>query len=262
MRPRKLALLLIVLGLVCLPAPLYLGWTAQALAPAPQTSQIYYAQPVDPANASDRDWILQVHDTDVALSIHQVSQQYSAGEYRAPNETHRTLETAIETGEASTTDAAAQADLRAIARNETFVHDAYDDRDQYYRLQVTDNGATVRASPVSRATVANATVEQAAVHYTNLTTGERETVDRIIENSSDDDGYRPRVNDPFVDQLPTLVYKDGTLYSLFVNGHVDDFGPGFTGFLAGLAVAAIGILLLLVGTSLNAYLWWREKQGE
>jgi hypothetical protein len=261
MRPRKIALLLIVLGAVCLPAPAYLGWAAETTAPPAQTSQIYHAEPVDPANESDRKQIVDRRGTTVALSIHQVSERYSAGEYRAPNETHQTLEAAMESGSATTEDADAQADLSAIARNYTFVHDAYGDREQYYRLTVEDDGGVVRADPVSIDRVANVTVEEGAVQYGDLSTGEQETVDRIID-SADDSGYRPRVDEPFVDRLPALVEKDGTVYSLHVSGHVDDFGPGFSGFVVGLLVAGVGVVLLLAGAGTYAVVWLRERSAD
>jgi hypothetical protein len=263
MRPRKIALLLLVLGAVCLPAPVYLGWAAETTAPPAQTSQIYHAEPVDPANESDRKQIVDRHGTTVALSIHQVSERYSAGEYRAPNETHQTLEAAMESSSATTEDADAQADLSAIARNHTFVHDAYGDDVQYYRLTVEDDGAVVRADPVPIDRVANVTVEEGAVQYSDLSTDEQETVDRFIGNSStDDSGYRPHVDEPFVDRLPALVEKDGTVYSLHVSGHVDDFGPGFSGFVVGILVAGVGVVLLLAGAGTYAVDWLRERSAD
>ncbi|MFB6130892.1 MAG: hypothetical protein ABEJ28_08740 [Salinigranum sp.] len=263
MRPRKIALLLIVLGALCLPAPAYLGWAARATAPTPQTSQVYSAEPLDLSTATDRATVVSRYGYRIALSTHRVSHRYSAGVYRAPNETRRTLEAAMENGTATTADAGARADLRSIAANYSFVYDAYAHREQYYRLRVSDDGSEVRTRPVSRDRVANATVDRVAVRYADLSPGERRTVDRILGNASGDgSGYRPRVDDPFVDRLPALVYRDGTLYSLYAYGHVDDFGPGFFGFLAGLAVAGVGVVLLLVGSATLAVLWWRERGSE
>lgn len=245
MRLRRIALLLAVLGVLCLPAPLYLGWAADATAPPPRTSGVYAADSLDPSNATDRELIVDRHGTAVALSTHQVSRRYSAGEYRAPNVTRRTLEAAMRTGSAATGDPDARADLRRIARNYTFVYDAYDDVG-YHRLRVSEDGSTVRAENVSVDRVANATVERAAVRYESLSPGERRTVDRVLANSSGDAaGYRPRVDDPFVDRLPALVRTDGTLYSVHVVAHVDDFGPGFGGFVVGVGVAAVGVVLLV-----------------
>lgn len=263
MQPRKLALLCVVVGALCLPAPLYLSVAAEAVAPPPKASQIYVAESLDPGNASDRERIVDRHGTAVAISIHQVSDAYSHGEYRAPNATHRVLETAMANGSATTDDAAVRADLRAIARNDSFVHDAYDDRDQYYRLEVTANGSEVTTSRVSTARVANATIERSAYRYGSLTAGERRTVDRILANSTGESwGYRPRVNDPFVDALPALVVMDGTLYSLHANGHVDDLGPGFTWFVYGLGVAGVGVLLLLAGGGIYGVDRWRGGTAE
>lgn len=260
MRSRQIVLLLIVIGVACLPAPLYLSWIAQSTAPPPQTSQIYLAKPLHPTNTSDQQFIVTHHASTVALSIHQVSHRYSAGEYQAPNVTHRTLATAMETGSVATNDTRAQADLRVIEQNYTFVYDAYASDEQYYRLRVSKHGSVVRAHPVSTATVVNETIDRTAVYYDNLSTGEQRTVDRILANSSaHDSGYRPRVDDPFTDQLPVLIYKNGTLYSLFVYGHVDDFGPGFSGFIVGLAMAAIGAVLLLAGATIYVVTWRRAQ---
>jgi hypothetical protein len=263
MRLRKLAVLLAVVGVLCLPAPVYLGWAAETTAPTPRTGQVYDAEPLDPSNRSDRETILQRHGSTVALSVHQVSDQFSAGEYRAPNETRRTLRDAMRTGTARTDAPDARADLRAIGRNETFVYDAYGDRDQYYRLRIADDGGVAHARNVSRGRVANVTVERRAVRYASLSPGERRTVDHVLRNASTDDrGYRPRVDDPFVDRLPGLVRKDGTLYSIYVYGHVDDFGPGFSGFVVGLGVAGVGALSLVVAGSLYVVAWWRRRNTE
>ncbi|ELZ88644.1 hypothetical protein [Haloferax sulfurifontis] len=257
MRLRKLALLLAVVGLVCLPAPVYLPALADATSPPPQTSQSYRAEPVTLANHSDIEHIVRRHGRSVSISVHQVSQRYSAGEYRVPNETREALEAAMRNGTARTTAAGARADLRAIARNNTYVHDAYGERDQYYRFSVRENGSVVTARNATLQRVANTTVERGAYSYANLSPEARETVDRILRNSSDDLGYRPRVNDAFVDRLPALVEKEGTLYSITAYTHVDDFGFG-AALVVGLGVAGVGAVLLLVGGAVYAIARWRE----
>lgn len=268
MRTRKLALVLLVVGCLCLPAPLYLGWVADATAPPPKTSQVYVAEPVDPANESDRDVILSHATSTVALSVHQVSHRYSAGEYRAPNATNRLLDAAMADGAQTVRDPAVRADVARIERNYTFVYDAYGgtgadgDDERYYRLRVDENASRVEATPVSTERVVSATVEREAVRYGRLTPVERETVDAILNASSGDGfGHRPRVDDAFVDELPALVWKEGTLYSLRVGGHADDFGPGVEGFFAGLLVAGVGVVLALVGGLLYAREWWRERRA-
>jgi hypothetical protein len=259
MTRRRVALLLAVVGLVLLPAPLYLAAAADLTAPPPQTSQVYAGDPVDPTSESDQYTIISRHSYPLTLSVHQVSEQYSAGEYRAPNATNRVLRTAMADGSATADDPDVQTDLRAIAGGHRFVYDAYGDEEQYYRLRVRENGSAVSATPVSHGRVANATVEQAWV-YENLTAAERETVDAILDNSSEEEwGYRPPVDDAFVDRLPALVWKDGTLYSLHVVGHADDFGAGFGGFVVGLFVAAVGVVLLLVAG--GVYLFDRVRGG-
>lgn len=248
MRLRKLALLLVVAGLLCLPAPLYLSWAAEATAPPPRTSQVYAAEPIDPANETDRKRIVDRHAGAVALSIHQVSKQYSAGEYRSPNVTRRTLETAMETGSATTTDPGARADLRVIARNYTFIYDAYADDREYYRFHVREDGSVVEAQNISRTAVANTTVERATIHYESLSPAGQRTFDRILANSTEGEwGYRPRIDQPLTEELPALVRQNGTRYSVHVIGHVDDFGPGFGAFILGLGGTVVGILLVASG---------------
>lgn len=261
MGPHKLALLLVVAGVVLLPAPVYLGAAAEAVAPTPKTSQVYAAEPMDLTNASDRERLVERHGSRVALSVHQVSERYSAGEYRAPNATDRVLRTAMAEGSATTDDPGAKADLRAVGGEYRFVHDAYDAREQYYRLRVDQNGSAVEATPVAVSRVANATAERAP-RYGTLTPAERATVDRVLANSSDANwGFRPRTDAAFADRFPTPVWKDGTLYSVHVVAHVDDFGPGFTGFVVGMYAAALGGLLVLGGGSIYGVARWRNWGG-
>lgn len=267
MNRRKAAVALLVVGLVLLPAPLYLGWAAEATSPPPQTSQIYAAEPLDPENESDRETIVDRYWTDVAFSAHQVSERYSAGEYRSPNASREALRTAMRNGSATVDDPGARADLRDVAAEYDYVTDTYTDIEGFYRLSVEENGSAVRTERVSDDHIANVTAEQAP-RYSNLSPGEQRTVDRVLDNStgehnsSMDWGYRPRVNEPFVDRMPTLVWKDDTLYSIFVYGHVDDFGPGFGGFVVGLAVGAVGLVLVLAGLVLYAITIWRDESTE
>lgn len=259
MRPRKLALLLAVVGLVLLPAPFYLGAAAQMNAPPAKTSQEYAAEPLDPTDDSDQGVIADRHGSRIALSVHQVSERYSAGEYRAPNVTNRTLRTAMAEGSATTDDPDARADLRAIADEYRFVYDAYGGHEeQHYRLRVSQNGSAVEATAVDIGQVANETIDRAP-RYEDLTSAERATVDDVLDNSGGEyQGYRPRADAAFVDRLPTLVWKDGTLYSIHVVGHADDLGGGFIGFVVGIYVAGFGVLLVLAGGGVYAVDWWRS----
>jgi hypothetical protein len=255
---RRIALLLAVVGLLCLPAPLYLGWAAEATAPPAQTSQIYAAEPVDLDNASDRKRFVDAHGHEVTLADYQLTARYG-DEYRAPNATLDALVTAMREGSATVEDPDARADLHGIDAEYRFVRDTNDrtEPDGYYRLTVAENGSVVRAENVSLRPVADAIAEQAP-HYANLSAGEQRTVDRIVDNSTGDEwGYRPRVNDPYVDELPTPIHVDGTLYNVYVHGHVDDFGPGFGGFVVGLGIAGLGVVLLLAAGALVAYDRWR-----
>lgn len=255
---RRLALLLAVVGLLCLPAPYYLGWAAEATAPPAQTSQIYAAEPVDLDDVSDRKRFVDAHGTEIVLPDYRIDAPY-VDDYRAPNATLDALRRAMRNGSATVDDPDARADLRDIDAEYRFVRDTNDETepDGYYRLSIEQNGSVVRAENVSLRPVADAIAERAP-HYTNLSAGEQRTVDRILENSSGDEGgYRPRVNEPYVDQLPTAIHKGDTLYNISVYGHVDDFGAGFGGFVVGMGVAALGAVLLLAAGGLVVYDRWR-----
>lgn len=208
MNSRKIALLLVLVGCLCLPAPLYLSAAASVTAPPPQVSEVYYAEPVDPTTESGQAQIAGRHGGPVVFSAERVVQPFWADEYQASNATHRTLTTAIETGSATANDTGVQADLHSLARNYTFVSHGYGDDTTYYRFHLSTNGSLVRTQPVSTARVATVIVDRTAVRYATLSEGEQETVDKILNTTAEDaSGYRPRINDPFVDQLPALVSK-------------------------------------------------------
>ncbi|WP_435119599.1 hypothetical protein [Halolamina sp. C58] len=257
MDSRRVALLLAVVGLLCLPAPYYLGWAAEATSPPAQSSQIYVAEPIDLDNVSDQKRLVDAHDHEVAIPDYRITAPYS-DDYRAPNATLDALVTAMREGSATVDDPDARADLRGIDAEYAFVRDTNENTepDGYYRLTVEENGSLVRAENVSIRVVADAIAEQAP-RYANLSAGEQATIDAVIDNSTGDDlGYRPYVNDPYVDQLPTAIWKGDTLYTVSVYGHVDDFGPGFGGFVVGLGVAALGVVLLLAAGGIYAYDRW------
>jgi hypothetical protein len=255
---RRIALLLVVAGLVCLPAPQYLGWAAETTAPPARTSQIYAAEPIDLDNTSDQKRVVDRYGDAVTLADYQLTTRYDDETYRSPNATRRILEAAMANGSATVSNDSVRADLRAIATDYEFVRDSEAGQAGYYRFAVASNGSTVRAEPVSLSAVANATADQAP-RYEDLSPGQQRTVDNLLANStSDDPGYRPHVNDPYVDELPTAIWKGETLYSIYIYGHVDDFGPGFAGFVVGLGVAALGVAFVLAGGGLYAYDRWAE----
>lgn len=255
---RRAALALLVVGLVLLPAPLYLSWAADATAPPAKSSQIYAAESVDLDNESDRKHLVYRHWTTVAFSAHQVSQAYSHDEYRAPNESRAALREAMRNGSATVESAGAKADLREIGGEYRFLTDSYTDIEGYYRFRVSENGSVVEADQVSRERIAEAIADQAP-HYENLSAGEQRTLDRVLNQSrTAGDGYRPRVDEPFADRLPTPFWKGDTLYTVYVTGHVDDFGPGFHGFVYGIFAAIGGVVLVLGSGGYLAYIRWQD----
>ncbi|GAA0525197.1 hypothetical protein SAMN04488066_102264 [Halorubrum aquaticum] len=249
---RRVALLLVVVGLLCLPAPQYLGLAAEATSSPARTSQVYAAEPVDLEDESDRERFVDRYGDEVAIGDYRLAARH-ADEYRSVNATRRALESAMATGSATVSDAGARADLRAIADEYAFLHDTDDGTEGYYRLRVAEDGSSVRAEPVSLAPVADAVAEEAP-RYEDLSDGERRTVDGVLNGSTEaDPGHRPRADAPYVDRFPTPIWKGDTLYGVYVTGHVDDFGPGFSGFVVGLGVAAAGVVALCLGIGLYVY---------
>ncbi|MFB6079785.1 MAG: hypothetical protein ABEJ81_02110 [Haloferacaceae archaeon] len=252
---RRVALLLVVVGVLCLPAPQYLGWAAAATSPPARTSQRYAAERINLHNESHRKRFVDRYGHEITLADYRLTTRYDDA-YRAPNATRRALESAMANGSATVSDERVRADLRKIAAEYAFVRDSDAGTAGYCRLTVEGNGTTIRAESVSLVPVATAIAERAP-RYENLPPGAQRTVDDVLDNSTQDDtGYRPRVTDPYVDRLPTAIRKGDTLYSIYVYGHVDDFGSGFAGFVVGLGVAALGVVLVLGGGGLYAYDRW------
>lgn len=256
MNRRRVALLLVAVGALCLPAPQYLGWAAAATSPPERTAQVFGTEPVDLDDADDRRRFVDRHAHEVTLADARLAARSDDGTYRSIDATRRALESAMANGSATVSDDGARADLRAIDDEYAFVRDTAAGTEGYYRVTVTENGSTVRAEAVSLAAVADATADRAP-RYAELSAAERRTVDAVLDNATaDDGGYRPRVNDPYADRLPTAIRKGDTLYSIYTTGHVDDFGPGFGGFVVGLGVAALGVVLVLGGGGLYAFERW------
>lgn len=250
MKTRRIALLLTVVGLLCLPAPLYLSAAANAAAPPPKISQAYTAEPYDLGRESDQRALVRDHGDDLVLLLSRVTTSDNAGEYNAPNATAESLRTSMANGSASVESDGARRDLRVIDARYRFVSNGTE-RADYYRLAVENGGSTVRAEQVSVRVVAE-TIAADASRYENLTESEQRTIDPLLNGTVNGEwGYRPRVNDPYVDELPTPIRKNDTLYIVseqFVP--VDDFGAGVGGFFIGLPVAAVGVLLLLIAGGL------------
>ncbi|KPN29805.1 hypothetical protein SY89_00523 [Halolamina pelagica] len=185
---RRVALLLAVVGLLCLPAPYYLGWAAEATSPPERTSQIYAAEPINLDDASDRKRLVDAHGHEVTIADYRITARYG-DDYRAPNATLAALVTAMREGSASVDDPDARADLREIGAANEFVRDTNDNTepDGYYRLSVEQNGSVVRAEQVSLRPVADAIADRAP-RYATLSAGEQRTVDRIVDNSTGEGG--------------------------------------------------------------------------
>lgn len=262
---RQVARTLLIVGMLLLPAPLYYGVAADAILPAPRATEGYVAEPVDLDTESGIDYVVRLEDRNVAVSEHDFYKD-PAYPHQWNTSTWRVLETAITNGSATVSDSDTRAELQEITVNHQFVRETSDDKRGYYRLIIEQNATVVRTDPVSHSVVASAIVDQAP-HYENLTTDEKQTVDEILNASVDNSGLHttadysgpyttadysgfhiPRVNDAFIEEIPTTIWKGDSLYRLKQTVHIDR-GISQSGIetLVGFGLSVIGLVLAVLG---------------
>lgn len=253
---RNVALVLVVVGLACVVAPVYLGSAGGTSQGADRTAYVYAAEPVNLSADDDREQMIESYSGDLLLSVHEVSDQRSPDTYRAASETRPLLEFALRNDHATTEDPGVQADLRYIESEYTFVHDATDEESGYYDVFVRSNGTVVQMEPTSEDRVLEATLQETVVTYENLSRREQATFDRIREasNATDTRGHRPYEGSELLRRLPTVVLYEDVLYDVHRVGRVDDTPGGNGGNGGGLvdpfALRVLGGLLMAAGFSL------------
>lgn len=255
MASRSPALVLLVLGLVLLPGPMYGAAFDRLEGPERHRAPTgYVATPIDAANDSVLAGRYAHH---VSFQSSDLQYRHVADDHRAPNRTRRVLERAIRRGEAATGDDAVRSDLRRIERNHTFLTIEYD---EYYQFSVaeSDGATTLRTTRATDAEIASAIRDEIVVGYADLPPAERQTFRKIRNATEADSAYRPWSDEPVPEQ--TLVRANGTYYDVEGMSHFDDFGPSravLYGFLASL----VGVGCLLAG-GLFALHAWLSGRGE
>jgi hypothetical protein len=233
----RVALALLVVGVVLLPGPAYaIGLDRLDGPDRHRISTGYVATPIDASNDS---LLAERYAGRLALRTESLQYRHVATDYRAPNRTRQVLERAIRNGTATAETSAVRSDLRRLARNETFL--TVDD-DAYYALSVSSG--TVETSRATDAEIAAAVRDELVVDYGRLPAAERRTFGKIRNTtiSSERGDYRPWSDEPVPDE--PIVERDGTHYAVHVRSHTDDFGfPD--GLLVGVAASLVGVTSLL-----------------
>ncbi|MFC7076243.1 hypothetical protein [Haloarcula halophila] len=102
--------------------------------------------------------------------------------------------------------------------------------------------------------------DRRVIEYDSMPTAERRAIDRIVENSSGSEygDYEPRLDNPIVDrETPFPVERNGTVYTIRQDGGTT-LGLGFFGFIAGMGLAVVGVVLC-VGSGIGyLVLRWRD----
>lgn len=192
---------LLVVGILCLPAPFYLPVITETIAPPHRTTRTYTAEVVDPTQAIYHDDILDRHRSTIAVTVTTTTLRNRPDYIRAPARTNDVLLAAVRNGSATTTDPVVRADLRALDRRNRLLYTPSEPAARYTRFAVTDDGSHVTTTPISDARAVNLTITYGAYAYTNLSAAARATVDTLIERGT----YRP----PGVGGVPRGVARVG-----------------------------------------------------
>lgn len=240
MAPRR-ALVLLVVGLLLLPGPVYaLGMERLDGSDRHRVAAGYTATPID---IDDDGLLTEKYRGDLTFRTESLAYRHVAADYREPNRTKATLERAIRTGNATTTDERVRADLRRAAERHPFVTVEYD-RVYDYTVETRGGETTVETTPASDELVARTVRERLVVPYDTLSPAERETFRKIRAATTDDDpgDYRPWSDEPVPEQ--PVVARNGTHYAVEVVSHTDDVGPP-DGVIAGVGASLLGVCLVV-----------------
>lgn len=248
----RTAVVLCAVGLLCLLGPQILWSVTDPTGTPDRDSRSYSAERIDATHATDRALVVAEHGSAVSLSLESLWGPGSGRQYLAPNATHRALLRAIDRGSAAVDDPDVRADLRTITRDYPFVTRENATGPFHYRVRLGDGNETVTATAASNASVANATIEAAAVPLGRISAAERRTVKRIVENATADGGYEPAQGEPLPD-LPMLVERDGAVYHVSEVDNGDHVGPAFPSgrYAVSMFVSMCGVVLILTGVGVS-----------
>ena len=249
MSPNRIALALLLIGLVLLPGPAYAVGLDRLDGPDRyRISSGYQATPIDVSNDSA---LAEEYRYGLAFQPADMQLRYIAEDYQAPNRTRRVLERAIRNGAATTEDQAVQADLQQLQRTHPLLTLSYE---RYYEYSVSSTGdtTTIETARASDSRIAALVRSNRIVSYENLTEAEQQTF-RKIRNATDDPDqydYRPWSDEPLPER--PIVERNGTYYAIENTSETDDFDfPA--GFLLGFVASGLGLIALLVSGGLHLY---------
>lgn len=263
---KRIATVVLAVGLLCLPAPLYVPY-GLTMVGVDRTAAPYHGPQVDVHDPSSSYIRLDRHPVRDQRTVLRV-EEFGFG-YDDPDGTRAVMERAVRNGTATTADPIVRSDLRRLDRQHEFISwdrppgsqpvrteagaagtdsgPPTDRTTQRYAVSVTDNGSTVTLTAASAFQAFNASVGGRVVAYDSLSPETQRAVDAIVENTADGHGdYHPRADNPVVDRSPFLVEKDGTVYNVYRDDGTY-LGDGFTGFLVGSGVTVVGFVLVVTG---------------
>lgn len=240
-------LALLLVGLLLLPGPAYAVALDGLDGSDPHRSSAgYVAERIDVSNDT---LLAERYASHLAFQPSDMAWRHVRDDYRAPNRTRETLDDAIRTGSASTTNASVAADLRSLERNYTLLTREYDTYHSF-AVAAADEAIVVRTARANDSEIAAMVRDRLVVSYTNLTEEERATFRKIRNATTADGYYRPWQAEP----LPPapIVERNGTHYAVRQTVSVDDVGfPA--GSFAGLVASGIGVLCVLAAIGLGLY---------
>jgi hypothetical protein len=253
MSPNRIALALLLIGLVLLPGPAYAVGLDRLDGPDRyRVSAGYQATPIDISNDSA---LTEEYRYGLAFQPADMQFRYVAEDYRAPNRTQRVLERAIRNGSATTEDQAVQADLQQLQRTHPLLTLSYEG---YYEYSVssTDGTTTIETTRANDSRIATLVRSNRVVSYENLTEAEQQTF-RKIRNATDDTDqydYRPWSDEPLPER--PIVERNETYYTIENTSETDEFNfPD--GFVLGIVASGLGLVALVLSGIVWLYARWR-----
>jgi hypothetical protein len=239
--PSRPAIALLVVGLLLLPGPVYAA--AVESVDTDRVSSGYHAERIDLADPEVRAELVEQFSWRMTVFPSHVAD--GSSRYNAPDRTAAVLRRAYRTNDSvRVTDEAVRADLVLLDAEADFVALDADNGPRRLVVDRSDDAAVVSITPVPTAVRFEMVRDEIVVRYESLPPAERDTVDRVLRTTGDEDAYyRPYEDEPH--PFPAVVEKDGEHYLVRSVITVDDFGTD--GRFAGLVASGIGVVCLLAG---------------
>jgi hypothetical protein len=245
----RVALALLVVGLVLLPGPAYaIGLERLDEPERHRSSTGYVATPIEAQNDSV---LAERYAHEVTFETGDFEYRHVAADYRAPNRTARALERASRIGATTVDDRAVRRDLRRLRHNYSLF--TVDDVASFaFRVETNDDGVRLRATRANESDVARAVRDELVVDYGTLPPAERATFRKIRNATRSDEryDYRPWADEPVPRGL--IVERDGTYYAVEAASATDDIGfPD--GLFLGLVGSVVGVVSLAAAGAVELF---------